>query len=210
MENDKKTWSVVLTVHDEAQVLQTNLPIFLSQDVEVVVVDDASTDDTPDVLMRFKADYPNLYTTFLPKSPPNPWRRRLALTIGAKAAHGDWVILANIHHAPVSDNWLNELATAVSEHDDGVVTAYNEKKAQTLSCQWWEDLDTVVPLLRKTERQSGGGHVGSKFRHFRSIYDFLAVPRQHIHETLHYFDENINKGKLMELRFQIWWKNLMR
>ena len=86
-----------MSVHDEAEALEKNLPLFLTQQskraVEVIVVDDDSTDETPDVLKRLKAEYPNLYTTFIPNSPPNPWRRRLALTVGAKAAKGDWMLL---------------------------------------------------------------------------------------------------------------------
>ena len=46
--------SVVMVVHNEAELLQQNLPLFLSQSgntaYEVVVVDDSSSDATPDIL----------------------------------------------------------------------------------------------------------------------------------------------------------------
>ncbi len=213
METNNPIWSIILTAHDEAQALEENLPVFLShQDptqVEVIVVDDASTDTTPDVLKQFKSTYPNLYTTFLPVSPPNPWRRRLALTIGAKAAHGRWIVIGNINHTPVDEHWLSEMIKVVEGHDDGIVVAYNDKNAENgFTCKWWDDIDTIVPMIRKTERHSGKGHHAKKMRHVRGVYDIVAVPQQQIHTVLHYFDENIKKNKLMELRFQVWWNSL--
>ena len=65
-----------MTVYDQAYELQENLTAFLTQQYqpgyEVVVVDESSTDETPDILKLLKKDYPNLYTTFLPKSEGMP------------------------------------------------------------------------------------------------------------------------------------------
>ena len=62
--------SVIISVHDQAEALEQNLPLFLSSqgevNYEVIVVDDSSSDETPDVLKRFKNEFPRLYTTFLP------------------------------------------------------------------------------------------------------------------------------------------------
>ena len=55
----KPTFSVVMTVYDNARELEENLPAYLGQNYErgyeVIVVDESSTDDTDDVLTRFKA-----------------------------------------------------------------------------------------------------------------------------------------------------------
>ena len=89
MTSERPKISVIMAVQDQAHDLELNLPIFLTQqgeaDYEVIVVNDSSTDETTDVLKRMKAEYPHLYTTFLPSSiVPYPSRLRLALTIGAK------------------------------------------------------------------------------------------------------------------------------
>ena len=67
-----------MTVYDQSEELKENLPLLLQQEYEsggyeVIVVDESSTDSTPDVLKLLKGEYPHLYSTFLPK----PDRKRL-------------------------------------------------------------------------------------------------------------------------------------
>src|SRR5579859_1734459 len=57
--------SVIICAHNEAKNLEKNLPIVLSQkyetDFEVIVVNDASTDDTANVLKVLEQRYHNLW-----------------------------------------------------------------------------------------------------------------------------------------------------
>ena len=91
---------MVIVVHDQAEALERNLPQFLTvasaAQGEVIVVDDSSADDTPNVLKLLKESNAHLYTTFLPKSVPNNSRLRLALNIGVKAAISQRVVFADI------------------------------------------------------------------------------------------------------------------
>ena len=61
----KESFSIVMTVYDQASELESNLPAFLTQEYEpgyeVIVVDETSTDNTEDVLKIMKNDYPHLY-----------------------------------------------------------------------------------------------------------------------------------------------------
>ena len=72
MSTNERRFSIIMAVCDQAYELKENLTAFLSQQYEpgyeVIVVDESSTDETPDVLKLLKNDYPKLYTTFLPKS----------------------------------------------------------------------------------------------------------------------------------------------
>lgn len=201
--------SIVMSVHDEAEALEKNLPLFLTQQskraVEVIVVDDDSTDDTPDVLKRLKAEYPNLYTTFIPQSPPNPWRRRLALTIGAKAAKGDWIVLADITRPPRSGASVEGLADAAEENGGNVLMAYSNRRNNdsSLTYKSWDDIEDASVLLRKAERRSGRGHRGRWLKKWRGIYDAVAVPRESVHDALRYFDEQVHGLRLMGLRVKV-------
>jgi len=104
--------AIVIAVHDNGSEIKNNLRKYLEQEVEgelqVIVVDDHSTDSTSDVLKRMKLDYPQLYTTFIPAS-SHRHRRRLALTVGAKASKGEWVALADIRFVPENNQWLASL-----------------------------------------------------------------------------------------------------
>ena len=68
---NERRYSIIMTVCDQDYDLKENLPAFLEQKYEpgyeVIVVDESSTDETPDVLKLLKNDHQHLYTTFLPK-----------------------------------------------------------------------------------------------------------------------------------------------
>ena len=101
MNKDKRSFSVIMPVCDQAVELEQNLPAFLTQEYEsgyeVIVVDENSTDNTEDVLKLLKQDYPHLYSTFLPKPHMQTLRRKNALNIGSKAAKNEWIIIAKIN-----------------------------------------------------------------------------------------------------------------
>ena len=213
MDDKKMTLSVVMAVHDDAEMLEQNLPLFLTQDFdssyEVIVVDDASVDETPDVLKRMKDRYPQLYTTFLPYCVANCFRKRLALTIGAKAAHNDWVVLADIRRPPRNEHSFQALMNMAAEQQEGVLTLYSRKKnGGETRYQWWQELDDAAPLLTKTERHHDRGHEGNKMKLSRGIYDAVAVRREKIHDTLKYFDQKVDGARLMALRLKVMWENL--
>ena len=106
--------SIVMAAQDQGRVLEQHLPRLLSQDYpdeyEVIVVDESSSDDTEDVLKRLKATYPHLYTTFIPASSHYLSRRKLALTIGVKAAKNDWILFIDADCYPQNEQWLRSLA----------------------------------------------------------------------------------------------------
>ena len=111
--NKKPTFSIITAVQDQPQMLATYLPALLSQQYEgyeVIVVDGSSTDESADVLKQLKADNPHLYTTFLPKYQFQRDRRRLAFTIGVKAAKHEWVVFTDITTSLPTDQWLMELS----------------------------------------------------------------------------------------------------
>ena len=111
--------SVVICAKNEAENLKKYLPLILEQDYpdfEVIVVDDCSTDETNDILNNFKEKYPQLKSTFLKEQEKFSHGKKLALTIGIKAAKNEWLVLTDADCYPVTNQWLKSIATHYNEH----------------------------------------------------------------------------------------------
>ncbi len=101
--------SIVVYAHNDADYLAKHLPLILKQDYptfEVIVVSDGSTDDTSDLVSRLELEHPNLHYTFVPEVTHNVSRKKLALTLGVKAARYDVVLFTYANAKPQSDSWL--------------------------------------------------------------------------------------------------------
>ena len=199
MSNSEKrpTFSIVIAVHDQAQEIAQNLPVLLTQqygngdDYEVIVVDESSTDETADVLKQLKTQYSHLYTTFLPKYQFQKNRRRLALTIGVKAARKEWLIFVDISTPPPSDLWLEELSQSAYA-PTALMLGYINRKKGTVRLQTFDDIEKARHIISKTERARTHGHDGQWLRYLRGRYDFVVVGTNMGHDTLRLFEV---KGK---------------
>ena len=181
--------SIVMTVHDQAPKLSRNLPLLLGMNYEpgfeVIVVDESSTDDTEDVLKQLKATYPHLYTTYIPESSHYLSRRKLALTLGVKAAKNEWIILTEADCHPDNDNWLEVVSEQMTDDVD-VVCGYTGYEAGTKATYaylrmytWWRQqkrpyrYDGANLAIRKSVfMERNGFQQNLKYR--RGEYDFLV------------------------------------
>ena len=105
--------SVIVYAQNDAENLQSFLPDILKQHYpafEVIVINDGSTDHTKEVMMNLQKEYPHLYQTFIPEESRNLSRKKLALTLGVKAARYDIVLLTNANCRPVSARWIETMA----------------------------------------------------------------------------------------------------
>ncbi|MEA3316990.1 MAG: glycosyltransferase [Bacteroidota bacterium] len=111
--NDKKNnVSIVICARNEEENLKKNLPLILEQDYknyEVVVVNDCSNDGTEDLLKDFKKKYNNLKITNIKEDKKFYHTKKLALTIGIKAASNEWLLLTDADCVPVSKNWISSM-----------------------------------------------------------------------------------------------------
>lgn len=105
--------SVVICAKNEARNLEKVVPAIFAQNYpnfQVVVVDDCSTDDTPMVLAQLKEKYPELYTTTIPTDSKFLHGKKLAITVGIKAAKREHMVFTDADCLPASEMWLNEIA----------------------------------------------------------------------------------------------------
>ena len=181
--------SIVLTVHDQAAELRRNLPLLLAQQYEpgfeVIVVDESSTDDTDDVLTQLKASYANLYSTYIPESSHYLSRRKLALTLGIKAARNEWIILTEADCHPEGEDWLGTMASYMTDEYD-VVCGYTNYTPESKSwyiflrmLNWWRQqsrpyrYDGAALAIRKSAFMARNGFL-KNLKSLRGEYDYLV------------------------------------
>lgn len=187
------SFSVIIPVLDHVDVLKRNLQSILEQDYahfEVIVVDESPNDDVKDILDQLKEQYPHLYTTFIPESSHYLSRRKLALTLGVKAAHHDWIVFTEADCHPVSNRWLTTLASHIEEGTDMVI-GYTGYEQGTRSYWRFERFQTMLYQMRRTQRGTAyrcagynlafrkslfAQHNGflANLKYLRGEYDFVA------------------------------------
>lgn len=107
--------SVIIYARDNASELRENLPEILAQEypegkMEVIVVNDGSVDEVTDVVNHLGQQHPNLYITFVPDEAHNLSRKKLAVSLGIKAAKKETVVLTTAECRPASRLWLRRMA----------------------------------------------------------------------------------------------------
>lgn len=117
--------SIIAYCRDNAEQLRNLLRSLLVQDYpaqfEIIVINDGCSEDTKDVVNLFSTKHHNLYVTFIPPQAHNLSHRKLAVTLGVKAARYDYVIFTNADAVVGSTEWLCRIAEPFSKGKDIVI-----------------------------------------------------------------------------------------
>lgn len=188
-----KPVSVVIISDNNSVELDNNLKYFLSQDYsagyEIIVVVSRDEDGTADVLKTYNK-YKNLYTTFVPETSRYMSRRKLAITLGVKAAKNDLILLTDAVCKPVSNHWIEGMSTKCrdginlvigysnySDDTDQFKTFYRLHKEYTYMYEAFKSFAYSTYgnnlLFKKADFMSGRGFQGN-LKYVRGEYDFLV------------------------------------
>ena len=118
--------SVIVCAKNEQDNLRDYLQALLTQDYplyEVIVVDDGSEDDTRLLVERWQKRYTNLKLTFVPIGAHVMSTKKLAITLGAKAAQYDYLLLTDADCRPESTHWIQAMVHGFTEQVDVVLGA---------------------------------------------------------------------------------------
>ncbi len=177
--------SIVLAGRDEGRrIEQTVRRLFAQRDVrmQIVVVDDRSRDDTPDVLARLGAEFPELETVRIETLPPRWLGKTHACHVGSLRAKHPWILFCDADCHMSEDLVARAIAVAERERADHVALfpGIDAKRALTRAAvvAWSQYLILYAPaaqinrdrgrqalgvgafnLLRTETYRAIGGHV---------------------------------------------------
>ncbi len=119
--------SVIVCARNEAYNLQNYLQALCSQKYplfEVIVVNDGSEDNTQTVLEHSTQLFRNLRLTFVPGNALVRSSKKLALTLAAKAAKYDYLLLTDADCRPESPLWIEQMMQGFRNPQTEVVLGY--------------------------------------------------------------------------------------
>lgn len=154
--NKRQAVTVIICVKNEAHNLKRFLPEILSQDYtdeagalfyEVLVVNDASTDDTEEVLQQLQTEYPHLCSVTISANEPRTFKgKKFALSKAVEAAKNEWLLMTDADCLPSSRQWLS-LMTEPLQNGKEIVCgygAYKPEKGFLNGFIRWETLHTFI------------------------------------------------------------------
>lgn len=104
-----KPISIVICAKNEHTNLRKHIPLVLNQDFEnfeLIVIDDGSTDETPQLLKEFEDLDPRFFSFRIePKDKKHPGKKQ-ALSYGVSLAKYEHVVVTDADCQPISKNWI--------------------------------------------------------------------------------------------------------
>ena len=104
--------SVIICAKNEAENLQKFIPYIILQsypDFEIVLINDASIDDTLEVMEHFRSLHKNIKIVDVKNIEAFWGNKKYALTLGIKAAKKDYLLFTDADCIPVSEYWIQEM-----------------------------------------------------------------------------------------------------
>ena len=130
--------SVIVCAKNEAENLKKFLPKIINQDYpnfEIVLINDASYDDTLDVMESFQNQHQNIKIVNVENNEAFWGNKKYALTLGIKASTHDHLLFCDADCKPKSNAWITKMSAHFSESTKFVLGygAYKKNKHSLLN-----------------------------------------------------------------------------
>ncbi len=105
--------SVIVCAKNEAENVAKFVPLLAEQDYpdfELVLIDDASSDDTLELFEGFEKQYPNVKLVKVENNEAFWGNKKFALTLGIKAAKNEYLLFTDADCHPTSNQWIKEMS----------------------------------------------------------------------------------------------------
>lgn len=164
--------SIVVLAHGKVHSLDSLLPLLLEQhytsNYEIVVVGTDGDHNTETIIKQYSAS-DRLYATYIPSRTLFMSRAKLAVALGVKAAHHEWIVILGADSLPMSDLWLMHMAQQMTPTTN-LVIGYSNYSTETSSFKRFYRLLNNCYLLRKAERGTAYRSNGSNIAFRKSAF----------------------------------------
>ncbi|MDG2431264.1 glycosyltransferase [Flavobacterium sp.] len=106
--------SVIVCAKNEEENVVKFIPLLAEQDYpdfEIVLIDDASSDDTLERFEEFEKQYSNIRLVKVENNEAFWGNKKYALTLGIKAAKKDYLLFTDADCYPTSKNWITAMSS---------------------------------------------------------------------------------------------------
>ena len=121
--------SVIVAVRNQYDDLNHFLSSILEQDYpcfEVIVISEGDNEENELTISRLKTQYRNLYLTKIPDKTRNISRKKLALSLGVKAAKYEHLLFTEPDSCPQTPNWITSMLQNFNE-DKSIILGLSVK-----------------------------------------------------------------------------------
>ncbi|MFV5699460.1 glycosyltransferase [Flavobacterium sp. ZT3R17] len=106
--------SVIVCAKNEEENVTNFIPLLAEQnypDFEIVLIDDASSDNTLAIFEEFEKQYPNVRLVKVKNNEAFWGNKKYALTLGIKAAKKEYLLFTDADCYPTSKDWLTAMSS---------------------------------------------------------------------------------------------------
>ena len=130
--------SVIVCAKNEEENVKNYIPLLINQnypDFEIVLIDDASSDETLEVFEAFEKQYSKVKLVKVENIEAFWGNKKFALTMGIKAAKNEYLLFTDADCYPKSTEWINEMSAQFSQQKTIVLGygAYEKIKGSFLN-----------------------------------------------------------------------------
>ncbi|MDD5088809.1 MAG: glycosyltransferase, partial [bacterium] len=179
--NDWPSLSVILPARNEAAVLELTLRSLFKQDYpgewEIIVVDDRSTDNTPQILTALSAETPRLRSLRITEARPRSPKKN-ALAAGIRAAHGS-IIVTTDADCTYDPGWLRGMISHFTP-DVGIVAGLTVFDLPDTPAPVWQKIQWLDFVIQQFLAAGAVGRGvpsscnGSNLAYRRKVYEDIS------------------------------------
>ena len=116
--------SVIVCAKNEEENVKKFVPLLAEQDYhtfEIVLIDDASSDNTLEIFEEFEKQYPNIKLVKVENNEAFWGNKKFALTLGIKAAKYEYLLFTDADCYPTSKDWITSMSAQFTQQKNIVL-----------------------------------------------------------------------------------------